>query len=98
MSSQLPRLGLSGIGGISQMSAASQALLSRANGGRSNGGGRKKKRAAKSARRKKARAGLRTRSNGGSRAGKKTRGKKPWMVKGSAAAKRRMSQLRKMRK
>ena len=88
MSSQLPRLGISGITGIGQMTPAAQSVLSRAGGAMRSirSGGKRKRNGAK-----KKRAGAK-------RARKSNGGKKAWMVKGSQAAKSRMAKLRKMRK
>lgn len=88
MSSQLPRLGIGGITGVGQMTPAAQSVLARAGGAmRSTRSGGKRKR--NGAKKKRAAGVKRKRKNGGAKA---------WMVKGSAAAKRRMAQLRKMRK
>lgn len=91
MSSQLPRLGIMGISGVGQMSPASQSILSRAAGpGRGlRNGGRKRKRS--SAKKKGVRAS-------GARKRKSSSSRKAYMVKGSAAAKKYMAKLRRMRK
>lgn len=85
MSSQLPRLGTWGIGGIGQMTSAAQSTFSKARG-MSNG---TKKRRSK------------TKKKAASAGGKKRRRKsstKGKLKKGSAAAKAYMAKIRKMRK
>lgn len=91
MTSQLPRLGLLGITGIGQMAPAAANTLSRASG-RSNGGRRNGGRRNGGSKKKRARAG------GAKKRRRSSSGKKPWMVKGSAAAKRHMAKLRRARK
>jgi hypothetical protein len=90
MTSQLPRLGLLGITGIGQMAPAGAQALSRVAGGRSNGGRRNGGRR-NGAKKKRARAS-------GAKKRRRSSAKKPWMVKGSAAAKRHMAKLRRARK
>lgn len=85
MSSQLPRLGTWGIGGIGQMTSAAQSVLTRAKGAM-NGNGKRRRKSGK----KKAAAA------GGARKRKRKSGSK--LKKGSAAAKRYMAKIRKMRK
>jgi len=85
MSSQLPRLGSWGIGGISQMTSAAQALLGRAT--RSNGGTKRRRSGKKKA----------ASANGASKRRRKSK-KKGKLKKGSAAAKAYMAKIRKMRK
>jgi len=87
MSSQLPRLGMMGISGIGQMTAASQSLLQRAGRGASANGGTRRRKA------RKAKA-----SNGGGTRKKKRAGAKGKLKKGSAAAKAWMAKIRKKRK
>jgi len=87
MSSQLPRLGLMGITGISQMTPAATNVLSRAGRGSMNGGGRKRKR-----------NGSKKKAVGAKRKRKRSGGKKARLVKGSKAAKAYMAKIRKMRK
>jgi len=86
MSSQLPRLGLMGITGVSQMTPAATNVLARAGRGSMNGnGGRKRKR---NGSKKKAAGAKRRRKSGG----------KARLVKGSKAAKAYMAKIRKKRK
>jgi len=88
MSSQLPRLGLMGITGVSQMTPAATNVLARnARSGGTMNGGRKRKR---SGSKKKAAGAKRKRKRGG-----KTKAR---LVKGSKAAKAYMAKIRKMRK
>lgn len=88
MSSQLPRLGTWGIGGVSQMTSAAQSTLGRAarTGQSRMMGSAKRKRGKKKA--------------AASGAGKRRRKskKKGKLKKGSAAAKAYMAKIRKMRK
>lgn len=86
MSSQLPRLGLMGIGGISQMTPAAASVLSRVRG-MSNG---TKKR------RRKSSAAKSTTKRRKKKAARARKGSK--LKKGSAAAKAYMAKIRKMRK
>lgn len=92
MSSQLPRLGLMGIGGVSQMTPAMQSLLARQGGGRAvRGNGTRKRK----------RNGTKKKATGAKRARKAKsggKGRKAKFVKGSAAAKAWMAKIRKMRK
>jgi len=86
MSSQLPRLGSWGIGGLSQMTSAAQSLLGRAT---RSGNGTKRRRKAK----KKAAS-----ASGAKRRRKSSKRKGGKLKKGSAAAKAYMAKIRKMRK
>lgn len=86
MSSQLPRLGLMGITGVSQMTPAATNVLTRAGRGASNGGRKRKRNGSK---------------KNGAAAGKRKRkksGKKAHLVKGSKAAKAYMAKIRRKRK
>jgi hypothetical protein len=89
MSSQLPRLGSWGIGGISQMTSAAQSLLGRAtrSGQTRMMGSAKRKRGKKKA----------ASASGAKKRRRKSKGKSK-LKKGSAAAKAYMAKIRKMRK
>lgn len=89
MPSFLPRLGLAGIGGLSQMTPAAVSTMQRAMRG-GGGGGAKKKRRSGSKKKAAGAGGKRKRS-------KKSSGRKV-LKKGSAAAKAYMAKIRKMRK
>jgi len=88
MSSQLPRLGLMGITGVTQMTPAATNVLQRAGRGSMSGGTRKRKR-----------SGSKKKAAGAKRKRKRSGGKtKARLVKGSKAAKAYMAKIRRMRK
>lgn len=88
MSSQLPRLGMTGITGIGQMTPAAQQVLAKAGGAMRGTRGNGKRR----------RNGSKKKAAGAKRAKKRAGGKAAKFVKGSKAAKAWMAKIRKMRK